>query len=101
MDAGCATTSVAASSAPASSGKFRQRDVTILREQFFEKTAVRCELAMTSWPPLEIWRDITSLTDPAKPANARGGRKLQARCRGTPAQALLNVLLKPSSKRHR
>ena len=53
-------------------GQFRQCDVTILRDQFFKKCTVRCELAVAFWSSLDRRRDIALLTEFPKPTDARG-----------------------------
>jgi len=53
-------------------GKFWQCNVTILRDQLFQKRAVRRELAAPFGPSLGMRRQIALLAKPPKPANPCG-----------------------------
>jgi len=54
------------------SGQFWQRNITILRNQLFQKCAMGCELTMPFGASLRFRRDFPSLANLSKPANTSG-----------------------------
>ena len=72
--------------------QFEERDIGVLRDQFFDEAPVRRQLARPGRAPLNRRIGMAPRPDLPRPPGAGRGRNPQSRRSGTSAQSLFNVL---------
>lgn len=81
-----------------SSCKFEKRNVTVLPNQLFNKTPMRCKFFMTGRAALNIQRNRPLLTQFALPTDTRCRRQFQSSRRRAAAKPFFNKLPKTRSE---